>query len=37
MDRDIISRKLDSLARCVRRIEAKRPPHLEELVSNIDL
>jgi uncharacterized protein YutE (UPF0331/DUF86 family) len=37
MDRDIISRKLDSLARCVRRIETKRPPTLEELVTNIDL
>lgn len=37
MDRDIISRKLDSLARCVGRIETKRPPSVDELVSNIDL
>lgn len=37
MDRDIILRKLDSLARCIRRIEAKRPLTLEQLVSDIDL
>ncbi len=37
MDRDIILRKLDSLARCVRRIEAKRPATLEQLVGDIDL
>jgi uncharacterized protein YutE (UPF0331/DUF86 family) len=37
MDRDIIMRKLDSLARCVRRIEEKRPATLEELVSDIDV
>jgi uncharacterized protein YutE (UPF0331/DUF86 family) len=37
MDRDIISRKLDSLARCVRRIETKRPATVEELVADIDL
>jgi uncharacterized protein YutE (UPF0331/DUF86 family) len=36
MDRDIIMRKLDSLARCVRRIEEKRPATLDELVGNID-
>jgi uncharacterized protein YutE (UPF0331/DUF86 family) len=37
MDHDIILRKLDSLARCVNRIEQKRPEKLEELVTNIDL
>jgi uncharacterized protein YutE (UPF0331/DUF86 family) len=37
MDRDIIMRKLDSLARCVTRIERKRPSTLEELIENIDL
>ncbi len=37
MDRDIISRKLDSLARCVRRIETKRPATVEKLVADIDL
>ncbi len=37
MDHDIILRKLDSLARCVNRIEQKRPEKLEELVANIDL
>ena len=37
MDRDIISRKLDSLARCIRRIETKRPASVEELVADIDL
>jgi len=36
MDRDIIMRKLDSLARCVGRIEEKRPPTLQELVDDID-
>jgi uncharacterized protein YutE (UPF0331/DUF86 family) len=37
MDRDIILRKLDSLARCVRRIEDKRPATLDELIENIDI
>jgi uncharacterized protein YutE (UPF0331/DUF86 family) len=37
MDRDIIMRKLDSLARCVRRIEEKRPATLDELTGNIDI
>ncbi|TAE91625.1 MAG: DUF86 domain-containing protein [Verrucomicrobia bacterium] len=37
MDHDIILRKLDSLARCVNRIEQKRPEKFEELVTNIDL
>ena len=36
MDRDIIMRKLDSLARCVKRIEEKRPATLDELVADID-
>jgi uncharacterized protein YutE (UPF0331/DUF86 family) len=37
MDRDIILRKLDSLARCVKRIEEKRPATLEQLIDDIDL
>jgi len=37
MDRDIIARKLDSLARCVRRIETKRPASVEALMADIDL
>ena len=36
MERDIIIRKLDSLARCVRRIEEKRPDTLERLIEDID-
>jgi len=36
MDRDIIMRKLDSLARCVSRIEEKRPATLEQLIHDID-
>lgn len=36
MDRDIIIRKLDSLGRCVKRIEEKRPATLDELVADID-
>ena len=37
MDRDIIIRKLDSLARCVNRIEKKRPATLEQLMDDVDL
>ncbi len=37
MDSDIIFRKLESLARCIRRIEAKRPAAVEQLVSDVDL
>lgn len=37
MDRDIISRKLDSLARCVQRIETRRPASVEILAADIDL
>ena len=37
MDLNVINRKLDSLARCVRRIEAKRPQTPDQLVSDIDL
>lgn len=36
MDRDIVMRKLDSLARCVKRIEEKRPATVDELVADID-
>lgn len=36
MDRDIIMRKLDSLARCVKRLEEKRPATLDELIEDID-
>ncbi len=37
MDRDILLRKLDSLARCIHRIECKRPATIEELNTDIDL
>jgi uncharacterized protein YutE (UPF0331/DUF86 family) len=37
MDRDIIMRKLDSLARCINRIEEKRPDSLETLIDNVDI
>ena len=37
MDRDIIFRKLDSLARCIHRIEAKRPASVECLMQDIDI
>lgn len=37
MDHDIIHRKLDSLARCILRIETKRPPVLDLLLREIDL
>lgn len=37
MDRDIILRKLDSLARCVKRIEEKRPAALAQLIEDIDI
>jgi uncharacterized protein YutE (UPF0331/DUF86 family) len=37
MDRDIIMRKLDSLTRCVGRIEQKRPHTLEQLIDDIDI
>ncbi len=37
MDRDIILRKLDSLARCVRRLEEKRPATLVQLTQDIDI
>jgi uncharacterized protein YutE (UPF0331/DUF86 family) len=37
MDPDIISRKLESLARCIHRIEAKRPAAIEQLASDLDL
>ena len=37
MDYDIIIRKLDSLARCIRRIEIKRPTTLDLLLKDIDL
>lgn len=37
MDHDIVIRKLDSLARCIQRIEIKRPATLEFLLGDIDL
>jgi uncharacterized protein YutE (UPF0331/DUF86 family) len=37
MDRDIILRKLNSLARCVERLEQKRPAKLDDLIDEIDL
>ncbi len=37
MDRLIVGRKLDSLQRCLARIQAKRPSHIETLENDIDL
>jgi len=37
MDPDIIMRKLDSLARCVARIEEKRPETIEQLIDDVDI
>jgi len=37
MDKQLIEEKLESLRRCVRRIEQKRPPKAEALVSDWDL
>lgn len=37
MDRLIVGRKLDSLRRCLARIEAKRPSNVETLENDIDL
>lgn len=36
MERDLIMRKLDSLARCVERIEEKRPATLQSLIQDVD-
>jgi len=36
MDRELIARKLDSLDRCLRRIDAKRPAFAEDLAADID-
>jgi uncharacterized protein YutE (UPF0331/DUF86 family) len=37
MNRELINRKLDSLARCIHRIESKRPTECEILLDDIDL
>jgi uncharacterized protein YutE (UPF0331/DUF86 family) len=37
MDREVIEQKLESLRRCVRRIEAKCPTDAETLAADIDL
>lgn len=37
MDRLVLQEKLESLARCVRRVEQKRPPSLDLLVDDPDL
>lgn len=37
MDRDVITEKLESLRRCIKRIEDKRPDSLEILNNDIDL
>lgn len=37
MNRDVLTRKLDSLARCIHRIETKRPTEFERLLEDIDL
>jgi len=36
MDKDLVARKLDSLVRCLSRIEDKRPPSAAILASDID-
>ncbi|MCC5789622.1 MAG: DUF86 domain-containing protein [Opitutales bacterium] len=36
MDHDILIRKLESLTRCVERIEEKRPPTVDILIDEID-
>ena len=37
MDIDLIHRKLDSLGRCIHRIEIKRPATLDSLIDGVDL
>ena len=37
MDRELIEEKLESLRRCVRRIEDKRPEHVDALLQDQDL
>jgi uncharacterized protein YutE (UPF0331/DUF86 family) len=37
MDIDLIHRKLDSLGRCIHRIELKRPATLDSLIDDVDL
>ena len=37
MDREVIEQKLESLRRCLRRIETKCPSHAPTLVADIDL
>lgn len=37
METEVIKRKLDSLARCVNRLESKRPASVEQLLVNVDL
>jgi len=37
MDRDVINRKLESLRRCIARIESKRPIRPDVLRVNYDL
>jgi len=37
MDRDVIEEKLESLRRCLRRIEQKCPASVDELEKDIDL
>lgn len=37
MDRQVVNQKLESLRRCLKRIEAKCPPQAEALATDIDL
>ncbi|TSA49846.1 MAG: DUF86 domain-containing protein [Nitrosomonadales bacterium] len=37
MDREVVEQKLESLRRCLRRIETKRPPDAATLIADIDL
>ncbi|MBR1403717.1 MAG: DUF86 domain-containing protein [Treponema sp.] len=37
MDTDVLNNKLESLAKCVKRIESKMPQNLEQLENDIDM
>lgn len=37
MDKQLIQEKIESLRRCIKRIETKRPEQFEELENNLDL
>ena len=37
MDREVIDQKLESLRRCLQRIQSKCPEHAEQLAADLDL